>query len=85
MPKHNIDAIAAAAVAAHAAYDHYNAAVPPAAGATFHATPELLAEVRVKVLETIHGTPKDDAGGTIEERRADRLFSAIVKALTVRI
>lgn len=84
MPKHNIDAIAHAVIAAHAAYTHHNQATVEGPAET-SPTPELLASVRVRVLEEIHGTPTGDDGGTVEERRSDRLFSAIVKALTVRL
>ena len=93
MPKHNIYAIAAATIAAHDAYWRHEgpvAAPPVAPQGTLaddsKAFEERLAAERVRVLEAIHGEPtKDQAGGTEDERRADRLFSAIVKALTVRL
>jgi hypothetical protein len=88
MAKHNIDAIVATTIAAEDAY-------LATQGPPMQATPEFdvaaMAHVRreqqrVRVLEAIHGEPKkDQAGGTEDERRADRLFSAIVKALTVRL
>lgn len=78
MAKHNIDHIAAVAIAAHTAFENKPSST--------EATPELMNAVRIRVLEEIHGEPKkDQAGGTEDERRADRLFSAIVKALTVRL
>lgn len=81
MPKHNIDAIAAATIAAHDAYTGTDALVT-----TVHPSAERVAAERIRVLEAIHGEPKkDQAGGTEDERRADRLFTAIVKALTVRL
>lgn len=81
MPKHNIDAIVSATIAAYDAYVSCEELVTPQP-----VTPERIAAERVRVLEAIHGEPKkDQAGGTEAERRADRLFSAIVKALTVRL
>lgn len=76
MPKHNIDTIVSVVLAADSAF----------CGATGEPTPELRDAVRVRVLEAIHGEPKkDQAGGTPDEQRRDRLFNAIVKALTVRL
>ncbi len=84
MPKHNIDAIAHATIAAHEAYNRHSGAVAPE-GSAGEPTPELVAAVRVRVLETIHGEAKDDSKESPEVRRSNRLFTAIVKALTVRL
>ncbi|HEY3499464.1 MAG TPA: hypothetical protein VGK73_32465 [Polyangiaceae bacterium] len=79
MPKHNIDRIAAVAIAAQDAYNM-------ASVDDIDREDDRFAPTKVRVLEAIHGEPKkEQAGGTEDERRADRLFSAIVKALTVRL
>lgn len=78
MPKHNIDRIAAVALAAQDAFNLASEDDLPKDDDRFPA-------LKVRVLEAIHGEPKEQAGGTPEEQRADRLFSAIVKALTVRL
>lgn len=81
MPKYNIDAIAAATIAAQDAYQGTIDLVTTEAPSA-----ERVAAERIRVLEAIHGEPKkEQAGGTEDERRADRLFAAIIKALTVRL
>lgn len=89
MPKHNIEAIVATTIAAE---DAFNLATQgPPTQAVPESDVEALTRIRceqqrVRVLETIHGEPKkEQEGGTPDEQRRDRLFHAIVKALTVRL
>jgi hypothetical protein len=89
MAKHNIDAIAAATIAAQDAYVSAVApaelAVPPTEPAAVEAR---RSAERIRVLEEIHNAPPkkdDDAALPETERRTRRLFSAIVKALTIRL
>lgn len=80
--RHNIDRITAVVLAAQDAYNTW----PDASASDAARDDERFAPTKVLVLEAIHGEPKkEQAGGTEDERRADRLFTSIVKALTVRL
>jgi hypothetical protein len=92
MPKHNIDAIARVAYESKRAWSMGSSPIDIRSLTPKDVPPswdELAEEdqkaVRVDVLEAIHGAPRDQDGGTENERRVDRLFAAIVKALTVRM